>query len=377
MTHFDGRTYPSWLGGEVESQQHEHTAEAPLLTPEGQLQSPGWARRNVFSYDRALSKPALRAKEWDFYQISNGRFAVQLCFANISVGGYASAMLIDLLHPDQSKDLHSATVCNATTFFLGGRNKYTLPPKGDVPNRVQYTVVGMGEVADVDFHTREHSRTLRFSSVVEGKALTADFTMDIPEGLENITTVLPFEGQPTRFFMTTKQNCMPTSGTFRWGEETWEFSPDDTFCVLDWGRVNTPYRLVWYWGNGSAYLADAAGEKHLFGFEITWGIGDERHATETAVFYDGKAHKLGPVDVEVFPKPDKFKEPWHFVSADGRFDMTMTPFLDHHTDMNAFVMRMHCHQVHGLWSGCVTLDDGTKLEIRDMYAFCEYCENRW
>ena len=30
-----------------------------------------------------------------------------------------------------------------------------------------------------------------------------------------------------------------------------------------------------------------------------------------------------------------------------------------------------------LTSGTVTLDDGTKLEIRDMYAFCEYVENRW
>ena len=27
--------------------------------------------------------------------------------------------------------------------------------------------------------------------------------------------------------------------------------------------------------------------------------------------------------------------------------------------------------------GKVTLDDGTVLEINDMYAFCEYVENRW
>ena len=25
----------------------------------------------------------------------------------------------------------------------------------------------------------------------------------------------------------------------------------------------------------------------------------------------------------------------------------------------------------------VILDDGTKLEIKDMFAFCEYVENRW
>ena len=23
------------------------------------------------------------------------------------------------------------------------------------------------------------------------------------------------------------------------------------------------------------------------------------------------------------------------------------------------------------------LDDGTKVEVKDMYAFCEYCENKW
>ena len=66
------------------------------------------------------------------------------------------------------------------------------------------------------------------------------------------------------------------------------------------------------------------------------------NATETAIFWDGKAHKFGPVDVEVFPKPDKFTEPWHFVSQDGRFDFTMTPFYDHHGDLNVLnLLRMH------------------------------------
>ena len=40
-------------------------------------------------------------------------------------------------------------------------------------------------------------------------------------------------------------------------------------------------------------------------------------------------------------------------------------------------MRMNSHQVHGKWNGTMTLDDSTKLEIKDMYAFCEYVENRW
>ena len=204
-----------------------------------------------------------------------------------------------------------------------------------------------------------------------------NFEMDIMPGLENITTVLPFENAPTKYFMTTKQNCMPCGGTFKYGDEVWEFSKENTFCALDWGRVNTPHRMVWYWGNGSTYLTDEEGKKHIFGFEITWAIGDESNATETCLFYDGKAHKFGAVDVETFPKPDKYMNDWKFISEDGRFNLTMKPFFDQHSDMNVGVARMHTHQVHGLWSGDVTLDDGTKLEIKDMYAFCEYVENKW
>jgi hypothetical protein len=210
-----------------------------------------------------------------------------------------------------------------------------------------------------------------------GKTVECKFTMDIPEGLENITTVLPFDGDDTKYFMTTKQNCMPCEGVFKIDGEEWNFSKADAFGTLDWGRVNTPHKMVWYWGNGSKYITGPDGKEHLFGFEITWAIGNESNATETCLFYDGKAHKFGAVDVETFPKPDKFMQPWKFVSEDGRFNLTMVPTFDHHSDMNLGVARMHTHQVHGLWSGDVTLDDGTKLEIKDMYAFCEYVENKW
>lgn len=368
------RTYLSWLNGEVKSEQKEYTKPTRLVADDGTLLAAGWARHNVFDFDRTKVKPSVRAKEWDFYQISNGKYMVQISFANISIGGYVSAVLVDLRNPDKSKKLAAGNVTAPMSLFLGGKNKYALPPKGDVPNKVKYTV---GK-AEFEFNTGETKRTLYFKSSDKGKAVECRFEMDIPDGLENITTVLPFKDSPTSFFMTTKQNCMPCGGTFKWGDKVFDFSKEDTFCCLDWGRVNTPYRLVWYWGNGSTYLYGNDGTKHTFGFEITWGIGDESKATETCVFYDGKAHKFGAVDVETFPKPDKYMRPWHFVSEDGRFDFVMKPFYDHHSDTNALnLLRMHSHQVHGLWSGTATLDDGTKLEVKDMYAFCEYVENKW
>ena len=266
------RTYRSWLEEDFVSAQKEYTGPTPLLGSDGTLLCAGWARRNVFDYDRYRVKKPLRRKEWDFYQISDGHYMVQLSFANISLGGYASAVLVDLRKGN--------TLCSVMAPFLGGKDRYVLPPKGDVPNQVHM------EVGKCVFEalTGETRRTLRFTL----DDVACDFTMDIAQGQENITTVVPFKSFPDRYFMTTKQNCLPCEGTFRYGEETVTLTKDRTFCVLDWGRVCTPYRLVWYWGNGSTYLTDAEGGRHVFGFEITWGIGDETQATETCVFYDGK-----------------------------------------------------------------------------------------
>lgn len=361
------RTYVPYWDWKEKSKQTEYTEATPLLNKDGTLNAKGWARHNVFDYDRTLVKKGspMSKKEWDFYQIADGKFMLQLSFANIGIGGYVAAKLIDLEGCE--------VIADATQIYLGGK-KHLPPPKGDVPNRYKDKI---GK-AEFDFDTKVTYRTLKFKMPLKGKMVECDFTMDIAPDLENITTVLPFEGDNTKYFMTTKQNCMPCEGTFKWGDDyCYTFKKEDSFCALDWGRVNTPHKMVWYWGNGSTYITDDKGEKHLFGFEITWAIGDESNATETAIFYDGKAHKFGAVDVETFPKPDKFMDDWKFVSEDGRFNLTMKPFFDHHSDMNVGVARMHTHQVHGLWSGDVTLDDGTKLQINDMYAFCEYVENKW
>lgn len=360
------RTYVPFQKWDTPSKQTEYTTPTPLLDADGTLLAKGWARHNVFTYDRNKVKSGIMSrKEWDFYQISDGKYMLQLNFANISVAGYVSGKFVNL----QTGEV----VADTMQIFFGGNNKHILPPKGDVPNRYQDKVGS----AEVDFHTKETERTLWYKVLHKGKTMECSIRMEIPQGHENITTVLPFDEDKTRYFMTMKQNCMPCEGTVRYGDFSYTFSKEDTFAVLDWGRVNTIHKMVWYWGNGSTYLTDADGRKHTFGFEITWAIGNESNATETCLFYDGKAHKIGAVDVEVFPKPDKYMQPWKFVSEDGRFNLTMIPTFDHHSDLNLGIGRMHSHQVHGLWSGDVTLDDGTKLEIRDMYAFCEYVENRW
>ena len=122
------------------------------------------------------------------------------------------------------------------------------------------------------------------------------------------------------------------------GTRNTHFTKDKTFTVLDWGRGVWPHTNTWYWGNGSTYL-----DGKLFGFELTWGFGDESNATETAIFYDGKCHKIGAVHLEKDPEDGAgWMNEWHFISEDGRLDLTMKPYYDHYTNLlplNLFGMK--------------------------------------
>jgi len=365
------KTYISYLDTE-KRKQIEYTTKTELLDKKtGELLvKGGFAKRNIFNFNRDYARPKMRVKEWDFYQVSNSKYMVQISIANISIGGYVSAVLVDISSEKEE-------IISSMDMWLFKKNKIVLPSNGDTINRYEYTHKDFHFVED----TKENSRTISFRGPYKGEMVETEFKMDIIKDLENITMVIPFKKNgkylKTRFFNTMKQNSMPTEGYFKIGDRKIEFSKEDTFTVLDWGRGVWTYRSVWYWGNGSTYLYDENGNKHIFGFEITWGIGDESNATETCLFYDGKAHKIGSVDVEVFPKPDKYMNEWKIISEDNRFNLTMTPVHDHHSDLNLKILRMHSHQVHGRWNGTVVLDDGKVLEIKNMYAFIEYVENRW
>ncbi len=358
------RTYVPFKDWKEKSKQIEYTEPTPLLAPDGTLLAKGWARHNVFEYNRDYVKKGLISrKEWEFYTISDDEMQILISYANISIGGYVAAKLLNLRTGE--------VICDAVQYFFG-KDKCVSHSKPDSPSRFSDKI---GKTS-FDFNTMKNERTLCFKGSCKGKPVEVTASMDIMDGLESITTVFPFDEDKTKYFMTTKQLCMPCGGKFVFGDYVYEFKKEKAFCSLDWGRVNTVHEMVWYWGSGSQYITNEKGENHLFGFEITWAIGNESNATETCLFYDGKLHKIGAVDVKTFPK-GRFMELWEFISEDGRFNMTMQPTLDNHSDVRFVIGRMNCHQVYGVWNGNVILDDGTKLEIKDLFTFCEYVENKW
>lgn len=342
--------------------QNEITKNTKLLDSYGQLLNPGYCKRNLYEYNREnISTSIMRLKEWDFYQISDGKVMVQLNFFNISLASCITFAVVDL---KTGKKLDAMSV----ELFTPHKNR--MNKNGDVPNLFEYSFGG----TKIKFDVKETVRHLYFEGRAKGKKIKADFICYKLPGQESITMATPFQKQG-HFFYTQKLNCLNTTGTLSIDNITYEFKKDETFTVLDWGRGVWTYSNMWYWANGSTLLNGKP-----FGFELTWGFGDESNATETAIFYNGKCHKIGAVNVDKDPETGKkWLENWHFTSDDGRLDLTMKPFYDYFTETSLpfFVLGIKSHQVHGLWSGNVILDDGTKLEIKDMYAFCEKVYNKW
>ncbi len=344
------------------NKQTEITKKTPLLNEDGSINAVGWSRRCLVEYNKenVPKKLRIRKKEWDFYQISDGEWMVQLNFANISVGAAATLGI---------KNLRTGEKCELASLSVFTLNRLALTSRdAESDSLFEYK---KGSVY-LCFNVKKDYRELTFRGNKGKKDVEVKLVCHHLPDNESITIVTPF-GLPKRFFLTTKYNCMPTEGYFKIGEKRVNFDKEKTYAVLDWGRGVWPHKNYWYWGNGAKVI-----DGKIFGFEITWGIGDTTEATETCVFYDGKAHKIGAVDVAVPPKKQGYMRPWVFTSDDGRFNLTMTPFFDNETGMLFMgLIGMKAHQVHGYFNGTVTLDDGTVLEVKDMYAFCEYVENLW
>ena len=83
--------------------QHEITREIPLLNADGDLTEPGYAKKLLPVYRRADIKASpMRIKEWDYYLINNGRFALAL---TIDDNGYMGLDSISLLNFEEGWEI--------------------------------------------------------------------------------------------------------------------------------------------------------------------------------------------------------------------------------------------------------------------------------
>ncbi len=344
----------------MKSVQFEITEKTLLLDENGHPAAPGFCRRNNYIYNKdRIRRLRRRIKEWDFSLITDGRYKVELNFFNISTFAALTAQVLDLKTGKRRSDL---------VILPSTPDKYNLSPKADAP--FVFIFEKFGRYAR--FETGNTYHRLEFKGFSMGKPFEIIINGSRLADQESLTTLTPFK-QKECFFYTQKLNCITADGTIRIDGRTIHLNPEKASMVIDWGRGLWPYRNMWYWSNGSTLI-----DGKRFGFELTWGFGDESCATQTALFYDGKCHKIGAVRLDADPEKTGWLKPWHFLSDDGRLDLTLTP-VTHHRDGFIFagLLGMTSDQVYGTFNGNAVLDDGTILEIKDLFAFAEKVHNRW
>ena len=349
---------------------HEITKKQLLLDVDGELREPGWSRSMVQQYRRSMIKaPKWRIKEWDYYLVVNKDFAAAF---TVSDDGYIGLQSVSLLtfggdaavhgySPAGAPWEHTETVLNP--FPMG---KLQLP---------DHSASGVTRFADkrlqMQFSAEQKGKriiTCHFDRFHDGKPLEANITLEQPP-MDSMVIATPWPEEHA-FYYNQKINCMRASGYVEFDGHRYEFDPLTDFGTLDWGRGVWTYDNTWFWGSGNMDI-----EGKAFGWNIGYGFGDTSAASENILFYDGKAHKLDDVTFNI---PDTgYMDKWTFTSSDGRFEMEFEPVLDRAANLDFKVIVSDQHQVFGKMSGTAVLDDGRKIEIKDVMCFAEKVHNKY
>ena len=340
--------------------QHEITRARPLLDAQGNIAEPGYAKKLLPVYRRAdIRAPKARIKEWDYYLVSNGRFALAL---TIDDNGYMGLDSVSFLNFEEGWEKTVSPMC---LFPMGRRHLPETSAAGDI------SAAGRGYALyfkNGGRGTRELSvRMDSFGSLgtLSGSVLLTDAPA------ESMVIATPFD-KPGHFYFNQKINCMRASGQVNCGGRVYSFDPAESFAVLDWGRGVWTYHNTWYWGSAS-YQVDGV----PFGWNIGYGFGNTAAATENMLFYNGRAHKLGQVTFHIPGDEKDYLSPWTFSSDDGRFEMRFVPVLDRAACTDVKLIKSDQHQVFGRFTGTAILDDGTEINVRDFPGFAEKVENKW
>ena len=331
----------------------------------GRIVTPGWARSELFRYERANMKACwYRKKEWDYYLFTNESFGVAFTISDLGYIGLLSASFIDLKEGTEHTESDLVVFPAGKKFGLGATVK-----DAHAECHTKRLDLVFKRVGD-----KQRKIICDFRNFDGDKSLTAELDVFGPD-MDAMYIATPWKERETAFYYNCKMNCLAVSGTVVYGDRVLRMDRMNSLGVLDWGRGIWTYDNTWYWGTGSGMLGNEA-----FGFNLGYGFSDRSAATENCVFYQGRIHKLEDIDFGI-PLDEngheKYMDTWHITSSDGRFDAQFKPILDRSAFMDFKLIISDQHQVFGRMSGYTVLDDGTKLEFTDFICALEKVRNKY
>ena len=331
-----------------------------LLFNDGNLAEAGYSTKLIKTYSRSMIKAnKWRIKEWDYYYIGNEKYGIALTIADNSYMALAGVSFLDF---ENKKEITK----NVMKWFTKG--KLNLPSSSENGD-----VFFKNKKCELSFYNEEGKRHLEvlFKNFNNNKNFRCDIYLEeTNEGSMVIAT--PFK-KKKHFYYNQKINLLKANGYFKIGEDIYDLN-DNSYGVLDWGRGVWTYKNTWYW----ASLNSVSRGKRI-GFNLGYGFGDTKNATENMFFYDDKTYKLNDVrfDIPIDKHgKDDYLKPWKFRSSDGSIDLIFTPILNRHAAMNVLVLKSIQNQVFGRYSGTITIND-QRIVFTDLVGFAEKVTNHW
>ncbi len=344
--------------------QREITQKQKLLGEDGNIINSGYAKSLIWDYNReAITAPRALIKEWDYYYIGNDKIGLAITMSDMGYIGAMSASVIDF------ENVCEITKSSVILFPFGKTNMPITSKFGDVSCKnggVKMTFNNDGTSRHLFGEYKKfgnNKETLSFDIIL----------YDEPQ--ENMVIATPFKKRG-RFYYNQKINCMKVKGSFSLGDKVFELNEENNAQgLLDWGRGCWTYDNTWYWSSASTTLENG----NSFGFNLGYGFGDNKFATENMIFYKGLAHKIDEVTFNIPQKDGKedYLSEWSFTSNDGRIEMTFTPIIDRYAPFNLGLFCMIPHQVFGKFNGTAILDNGEVVKINNVLGFAEKVHNKW
>jgi hypothetical protein len=315
--------------------------------------SVGWSRHPLHTCNLSGNWP--RKKRWNYWCVTDDKRLFSVTLANVDYIGIAFAYFLEY----ETKRFIEQTV--------------TVPfGRGCVlPDTVSGDVFFENRAMNLSFTKDQGCTRIHVDSpAFGGITLSAELRVEHPKDHETLNVVIPWSER--RFNFTSKQNCLPASGTVSIGDETFAFDPGSAFACLDYGRGMWRYSTSWNWASTSGRQNGQTIGLNLGG---TWT--DGTGLTENGICVNGRLSKIGEDVRFVYDRADYMK-PWTMKTRSSeRIDLQLTPFFERVAKTNLLIAKSEVHQVIGRFSGTVIPDDGAALNLEGMVGWVESHEARW
>lgn len=346
--------------------EHEVTKVQELLSKNGTVTEPGWARSEVWQYNREnIQAPWFRRKEWDYYLFTTDEIGVAFTISDLGYIALLSVSFLDFKNKTEKTSSELEFFPKGKKYGLGARVKDADASCKTEKLRMSFTKVDGGRKISVVYKNFDKENK---------KDLKAELFVKEPD-MEAVYIATPWKEKETAFYYNCKKNCLEASGTVTYGEDVYRISPGTCHGVLDWGRGVWTYDNTWFWGTGSGKIGD-----ELFGFNLGYGFSDRSSASENGLYYKGKIHKLQNVEFRI-PKDEsgkyRFTDTWDVVDDQGRLQAKFEPIFDRSSCMDFKLIISDQHQVFGRMNGFAIMDDGEKVEMKDFICALEVVRNKY